>query len=676
MPILRFLALVCLGLASTPAFASVRHVGAGQTYLTIQAAVDASETNDLILVHDGTYHENVVISRRVTLRSRDFAENGENDGAIIDASAAPTSGILVRAAGTVVEGFSVFGAAGEGADGWPAGIAVVDAPGCRVAGNRCGWMWGRRNDLGIALRRADHAVVVGNEIAFGIHGVWVEDSAHGEIRDNDIHDHIFDNSSSGLHLSGQIVKTASTTEGNLLVGNHVHGNNIGVEVEPAVTRTSLHANIFEDGYDGVLVGEWCSHTVIAGNTVRGNIGRGIHLNGAHHATVVGNVIQDNEIGIWLGWVPPVDEGCDYGLVLLNTVTGNGAAGLRISDTADENRVYLNHFAANQPNVEAAAAVWNTPAAVSYFYGGANHGGWLGNSYDTYGGLDLDGDGVGDTGLPFNDGDPVSGPQEDTPLVALPAAFDLQVWFLGAGSPAVMRRGDATQPVCEVTVPAQQYVIWVSDTVADQDLVFAAGAWSGWLRWASSPAPDYVVVQIGTTGDGTGFVPSGALAVLGGGAWDTAFATTAASVLVPAGRRLAVRVGNAGTAACALLTGGGLSAVSSPGLGDPQWPDAGTAAPEADVAALRLGPNRPNPFNPRTEIAFALPAAGRATLRVYDLAGRLVCTLLDTDLPAGPGAVTWDGRDAAGRAAAAGAYICSLTTGGGAPPLMRRMLLVR
>ncbi len=664
------------GLAPDAASARELRVGPGHDYATIQAAVDAAVPGDVVLVDDGTYVENVVVSQRVTLRSVDFAEHGENDGAVLDASGAATSGILVLGAGTIVEGFTVVGAAGNEFLGWPAGIEVAGAAGCRVANNRCGVNWSQRNDLGIALRRADDTVVVGNEVAFGIHGVWVEDSARGEIRGNDIHDHIVEANSSGLWLSGQSIKTASTTDGNLVAENHVHGNNVGVYLYLAATHTTVTANTIADGYVGVLVFEGCAHAVIAGNTVRNCGGRGIHLNGAHHATVVGNVVADNGVGIWLGFIPPVDEGCDHGFVLLNSITGSATDGLRISAEADENRICLNDFADNATNVEAAAAVWLTPGPVSYFHGGANHGGRLGNHHDTYAGEDLDGDGVGDTDLPFDDGDPVTGPWEEAPLVAPPAAFDLQVWFLDRGAPAVMRRGDATPPLGEQVVAAGGAVVWASATAADADVTFAAGAWTGWLRWAVVPPPGTVVVEIGSTPDGHAFTPGGAQVVLADAAWDAVFVTSSAPLTVPDGWRLALRVVNHGAAACVLRVGGGQSAVTSPGQDDPLWPSVDTAAPAAAGTRPRLDPNRPNPFNPHTEIRFDLPASGRVSVRIYDLAGRLVCTLLDGDRPAGPGHVSWDGRDAAGRAVAAGAYLCRLTLADGLPPLTRRMLLVR
>lgn len=84
-----------------------------------------------------------------------------------------------------------------------------------------------------------------------------------------------------------------------------------------------------------------------------------------------------------------------------------------------------------------------------------------------------------------------------------------------------------------------------------------------------------------------------------------------------------------------------------------------------VGSLQLGQNAPNPFNPDTTIRFRVdPQGGPYTLRVYDLAGRLV-----RDLDAGAAAgdtlsVVWDGRDHGGRPAPAGVYRYRLAQDGG------------
>jgi len=88
----------------------------------------------------------------------------------------------------------------------------------------------------------------------------------------------------------------------------------------------------------------------------------------------------------------------------------------------------------------------------------------------------------------------------------------------------------------------------------------------------------------------------------------------------------------------------------------------------------LGQNQPNPFNPVTSISFSLPRAGRATLQVYDLAGRRVRTLVDGEMAAGTFTAEWNGRDAQGAAVSSGIYLYRLVAGDFVQT--KRMVLVK
>jgi hypothetical protein len=90
----------------------------------------------------------------------------------------------------------------------------------------------------------------------------------------------------------------------------------------------------------------------------------------------------------------------------------------------------------------------------------------------------------------------------------------------------------------------------------------------------------------------------------------------------------------------------LSTAGAPG---PVAVDPETPGPLALAAAL------PNPSSGNATLTFTLPRAGKATLALYDVSGRLVRTVFAGPAPAGPNAAVWDGRDDAGRAVAAGAY---------------------
>lgn len=91
-------------------------------------------------------------------------------------------------------------------------------------------------------------------------------------------------------------------------------------------------------------------------------------------------------------------------------------------------------------------------------------------------------------------------------------------------------------------------------------------------------------------------------------------------------------------------------------------DDGTGIP--DGPGFALAQNTPNPFNPTTTIRYRVPAdAERATLRIYDVAGRLVTTLVDGPVEPGERAAVWDGTDDGGERVASGVYLYRLEAGG-------------
>lgn len=78
--------------------------------------------------------------------------------------------------------------------------------------------------------------------------------------------------------------------------------------------------------------------------------------------------------------------------------------------------------------------------------------------------------------------------------------------------------------------------------------------------------------------------------------------------------------------------------------------------------FRVDPNYPNPFNPITNIRFAIPEGGHTSVVIFDVKGRKVRTLVDAQLPAATHSVQWRGQDDRGRNAAAGIYFYRVTSG--------------
>jgi hypothetical protein len=89
---------------------------------------------------------------------------------------------------------------------------------------------------------------------------------------------------------------------------------------------------------------------------------------------------------------------------------------------------------------------------------------------------------------------------------------------------------------------------------------------------------------------------------------------------------------------------------------------------------RLAQNYPNPFNAVTCINYQLAQPAFTTIKVYNLSGQLVRTLVKEKKPAGWYSARWDGRDNSGRAVASGIYFYHLSAGGFLQ--VRKMLLLK
>jgi hypothetical protein len=86
-----------------------------------------------------------------------------------------------------------------------------------------------------------------------------------------------------------------------------------------------------------------------------------------------------------------------------------------------------------------------------------------------------------------------------------------------------------------------------------------------------------------------------------------------------------------------------------------------AEPGHDVLPTNacLNQNYPNPFNATTKISFYLPNRGAASLTIYDITGRQVRRLVDSELESGVYGVVWDGTDDRLESLASGVYLYSL-----------------
>ena len=90
---------------------------------------------------------------------------------------------------------------------------------------------------------------------------------------------------------------------------------------------------------------------------------------------------------------------------------------------------------------------------------------------------------------------------------------------------------------------------------------------------------------------------------------------------------------------------------------------------AEAATFSLNPNYPNPFNPATNVTFGIEKTGLVTLRVYNVLGGEVATLVNTTMDAGSHSVAFDARNLP-----SGVYYARLQSG--TQTATQRMMLMK
>jgi flagellar hook assembly protein FlgD len=97
-------------------------------------------------------------------------------------------------------------------------------------------------------------------------------------------------------------------------------------------------------------------------------------------------------------------------------------------------------------------------------------------------------------------------------------------------------------------------------------------------------------------------------------------------------------------------------------------------------AFALDQNYPNPFNPSTTIQFAIPKQASITLRVYNILGQEVATLVDESKPAGYYEMVWNGHNQSGNVISSGVYFYRFEAkpvdGGDTFASLKKMLMLK
>ncbi|KAF5417194.1 MAG: Cell surface glycoprotein [Candidatus Methanophagaceae archaeon] len=168
-------------------------------------------------------------------------------------------------------------------------------------------------------------------------------------------------------------------------------------------------NNVSDGYLGVLI-QYSSNSTIANNTVSNTyVQDGITLQDSDNNVITGNIVSNSlKDGISL-------EGSSNNTISGNTATSNKEYGICL-DFSSDNRIYNNYFENTNNSYDDGDNTWNiTKAEGTNIIGGPYLGG---NYWSDYAGTDTDGDGLGDTMLPYNSSGNIMAGGDYHPLVSV------------------------------------------------------------------------------------------------------------------------------------------------------------------------------------------------------------------------------------------------------------------
>jgi len=393
--------------------ARVENERTGTRYQTIQRGIDdpATLAGDTILVESGRFFENVNVTKGVHMKG--------SAGVIIDGSCNGNA-VELSASDTVLEGFTVTNATYNSGPDVDSGLST-----------RSLLTQGVVTRAGTAGGRVKNCTITGNNLGIMVMG------ENGTILGNDVRENRF-----GVLLYGN---------NNTVAGNAIEENYDGLILgggpdrlnETSITTGSLTAGAAEDENTGMgILGVSKTEIVIHGamparsgniincNSISWNVRDGIEMCGAVRNVIADNSIQGNgRVGIYGGgssmfYIQDLDPLTVLITILHSLVRENEIRGNTLQDngfygfilTIDpswggNNFIYNNRFI-NNGAWSDSINVWNTTKTPgTNIVGGPYLGG---NFWSNYAGADLNGDGIGDTEVPYMPGGNSSG--DHLPLI--------------------------------------------------------------------------------------------------------------------------------------------------------------------------------------------------------------------------------------------------------------------
>lgn len=352
----------------------ILNANTGLRYATIQEAIDADATlnGHVIHVDAGTYYENLVVNKSVSL----IGENKLN--AIIDGNASG-SVVNITASNVSVAGFTV-----RSSKYGYAGVHVYQSTGDNISGNIVEdnyngiYLYGSsdvviggndvlENEYGIHLYGSDRVTVSGNVVSDNGNGIQFDVSSDNALVDNNVSS----SGGNGLYFYG--------SSNNTVLGNDVLSNaGRGIGLQYSLNNT-LSSNVVSTNGDGLYF-YGSDGNVLEDNTVSFNNESGMLLFDSEENAITGNDVSDNTFGFWF-------IGSNGSSVSANNVSSNTEYGVRLWNSSG-NTFFHNNFIGNfvknveQPTNDSVLNLWDEDGEGNFW-----------GDYEAVGGSV---DGIGDT----------------------------------------------------------------------------------------------------------------------------------------------------------------------------------------------------------------------------------------------------------------------------------------
>lgn len=247
------------------ASASTLYVGGAgpSNYTTIQGAIDAASPGDTIYVFNGTYQENIVVSKALSLIGENSATTTIDADAVSDA-------INITANWVNITGFEV--ANGDHSQ-TSTGIRLHSVRDCLIANNNIHW-----TEEGVILQYSTGNRIMSNTFFDTLYGIWLVSSDDNQISDNQISSWW-----DGIALT--------QSDGNEISDNRISSGFDGIDLDRS-GKNILLRNSVRNAWDGIVIGSSHFNTVI-NNNASNNVRYGIYLVGSRSNTVYHNNLVGN-----------------------------------------------------------------------------------------------------------------------------------------------------------------------------------------------------------------------------------------------------------------------------------------------------------------------------------------------------------------------------------------------